>query len=252
MMRLAGRRAFITGAGRGIGRGVAAKMAEHGARVAVADIDAEAAGEVAKAIGEVAIAIVLDVTDAAAWERAIDAADQAFGGLDVLVNNAGICIPGSVESLAEADWDRTIDVDLKSVFLGCRAALPVLARSAPASIVNMSSISGLVAGANMAAYNAAKAGVLLLTKSVALHAARKGYGVRCNSVAPAFIDTDMVDDLAKGGDPALLRAKLAAQIPLGRIGTVEDVAYAVIYLASEESAFMTGAEIKLDGGLSAM
>jgi NAD(P)-dependent dehydrogenase (short-subunit alcohol dehydrogenase family) len=252
MMRLAGRRALITGAGRGIGRGIASRMAEHGARVAVADIDAEAAGEVAKAIGEAAIAIALDVTDAAAWAGAVDAADRAFGGLDVLVNNAGICIPGSVESLAEADWDRTMDVDLKSVFLGCRAALPVLARSAPAAIVNISSISGLVAGANMAAYNAAKAGVLLLTKSVALHAARKGYGVRCNSVAPAFIDTGMVDDLAKGGDPALLRAKLAAQIPLGRIGTVDDVALAVIYLASEESAFMTGAEIKLDGGLSAM
>jgi NAD(P)-dependent dehydrogenase (short-subunit alcohol dehydrogenase family) len=252
MMRLAGRRALITGAGRGIGRGIASRMAEHGARVAVADIDAEAAGEVAKAIGEAAIAIALDVTDAAAWTGAVDAADRACGGLDVLVNNAGICIPGSVESLAEADWDRTMDVDLKSVFLGCRAALPVLARSAPAAIVNMSSISGLIAGANMAAYNAAKAGVLLLTKSVALHAARKGYGVRCNSVAPAFIDTDMVDDLAKGGDPALLRSKLAAQIPLGRIGTVDDVAFAVIYLVSEESAFMTGAEIKLDGGLSAM
>jgi NAD(P)-dependent dehydrogenase (short-subunit alcohol dehydrogenase family) len=138
------------------------------------------------------------------------------------------------------------------VFLGCRAALPALARSAPAAIVNMSSISGLIAGHNMAAYNSAKAGVHLLTKSVALHAARKGYGVRCNSVAPAFIDTAMVDDLAKGADPVKIRAKLAAQIPLGRIGTVDDVAFAVIYLASEESAFMTGAEIKLDGGLSAM
>jgi len=253
MMRLAGRRALITGAARGIGRGVAHRMAEHGARVAVADIDAEAAGKAARAIGEAAISIALDVTDAAAWADAVDAADQAFGGLDVLVNNAGICIPGSVEALSEADWDRTLDVDLKSVFLGCRAALPVLARSAPAAIVNMSSISGLIAGHNMAAYNAAKAGVHLLTKSVALHAARKGYGVRCNSVAPAFIDTAMVDDLARGdADPGKIRAKLAAQIPLGRIGTVDDVAFAVIYLASEESAFMTGAEIKLDGGLSAM
>jgi NAD(P)-dependent dehydrogenase (short-subunit alcohol dehydrogenase family) len=252
MMRLAGRRALVTGAARGIGRSVAARMAEHGARVAVADIDADAAGEVARAIGEAAMSIALDVTDAAAWGRAVAAAEQAFGCLDVLVNNAGICIPGSVEALGEADWDRTMDVDLKSVFLGCRAALPALARSAPAAIVNMSSISGLIAGHNMAAYNAAKAGVHLLTKSVALHAARKGYGVRCNSVAPAFIDTAMVDDLAKGADPVQIRAKLAAQIPLGRIGTVDDVAFAVIYLASEESAFMTGAEIKLDGGLSAM
>jgi NAD(P)-dependent dehydrogenase (short-subunit alcohol dehydrogenase family) len=252
MMRLAGRRCLVTGAARGIGRAAAQKMAEHGARVAVTDIDGEAAGQVAKDIGKAAIAIELNVTDAAAWARAIDAADRAFGGLDVLVNNAGIIILGSVESLDEADWDRTMDVDLKSVFLGCRAALPVLARCAPASIINMSSIAGLFGGHNMAAYNAAKAGVHLLTKSVALHAARKNYGVRCNSVHPTFVDTGMIDGLARGGDAAEIRAKLAAQVPLGRIGTVDDVAWAVIYLASEESAFMTGAEIKLDGGLSAM
>jgi len=252
MTRLAGRRCLITGAARGIGRAVAEKMAGHGARVAVADIDGEAARQVAGAIGKAAVAIELDVTDAAAWGRAVAAAEQAFGGLDVLVNNAGICIPGSVESLDEADWDRTIDVDLKSVFLGCRAALPVMARHAPGSIVNMSSISGLVAGHNLAAYNAAKAGVHLLTKSVALYAARRNYGVRCNSVHPAFVDTGMIDGLARGADPDEIRAKLAAQVPLGRIGTAEDVAWAVIYLASEESAFMTGAELKLDGGLSAM
>ena len=252
MTRLAGRRSLVTGAARGIGRAVAEKMAGHGARVAVADIDAETAAKVAADIGEAAMAVELDVTDASSWARAIASAEQAFGGLDVLVNNAGICIPGSVESLDEADWDRTMDVDLKSVFLGCRAAMPALARSAPSSIVNMSSISGLVAGHNLAAYNAAKAGVHLLTKSVALHAARRGDGVRCNSVHPAFVDTGMVDGLAKGADAGQFRAKLAAQVPLGRIGTVDDVAWAVIYLASEETSFMTGAEIKLDGGLSAM
>ncbi len=252
MRRLAGRRCLVTGAARGIGRAVAEKLVEHGARVAVTDIDVEAASEVAVAIGEAALAIELDVTDAAAWGRAVETAEQAMGGLDVLVNNAGICIPGSVESLEEADWDLTMEVDLKSVYLGCRAALPALARHAPSSIVNMSSISGLVAGHNMAAYNAAKAGVHLLTKSVALHAARRRYDVRCNSVHPAFIDTGMIDDLARGGDAGELRARLAGQVPLGRIGTAEDVAWAVVYLASGESAFMTGAEIKLDGGLSAM
>jgi NAD(P)-dependent dehydrogenase (short-subunit alcohol dehydrogenase family) len=251
MTRLAGRRCLVTGAARGIGRGIARKMAEHGARVAVTDIDGGAAAAVAQEIGATAMAIELDVTDAGAWARAVEAADRAFGGLDVLVNNAGIIILGSVEALDEADWDRTMDVDLKSVFLGCRAALPVLARCAPASIINMSSIAGLFGGHNMAAYNAAKAGVHLLTKSVALHAARRKYAVRCNSVHPTFVDTEMVDGLARGGDPADIRAKLAAQVPLGRIGTVDDVAWAVIYLASEESAFMTGAEIKLDGGLSA-
>jgi len=250
--RLAGRRCLVTGAARGIGRAVAEKMVEHGARVAVADIDIDTARQVAGNLGDAGLAVELDVTDAAAWARAVALADQAFGGLDVLVNNAGIIIMGSVESLDEADWDRTMDVDLKSVFLGCRAALPVLARSASASIINMSSIAGLFGGHNMAAYNAAKAGVHLLTKSVALHAARKKYGVRCNSVHPTFVDTAMVDGLSRGGDAAEIRARLAAQVPLGRIGTVDDVAWAVIYLASEESAFMTGAEIKLDGGLSAM
>jgi NAD(P)-dependent dehydrogenase (short-subunit alcohol dehydrogenase family) len=252
MTRLAGRRCLITGAARGIGRGVAEMMAEHGARVAVTDIDAEAAGHVARSIGEAAVAIELDVTDAAAWARAVEAADRGVRRLRRAGQQCRHLHLGSVESLDEADWDRTMDVDLKSVFLGCRAALPVLARCAPASIVNMSSIAGLFAGHNMAAYNAAKAGVHLLTKSVALHAARRKYGVRCNSVHPTFVDTAMIDVLARSGDAGEIRAKLAAQVPLGRIGTVEDVAWAVIYLASEESAFMTGAELKLDGGLSAM
>jgi NAD(P)-dependent dehydrogenase (short-subunit alcohol dehydrogenase family) len=251
MTRLAGRRCLVTGAARGIGRAVAEKMVEHGARVAVADIDIDTARQVAAGWVMRASPSSSTSPNAAAWARAVAAADEAFGGLDVLVNNAGIIIMGSVESLDEADWDRTMDVDLKSVFLGCRAALPVLARSAPASIINMSSIAGLFGGHNMAAYNAAKAGVHLLTKSVALHAARKKYGVRCNSIHPTFIDTAMVDGLSRSGDAAEIRAKLAAQVPLGRIGTVDDVAWAVIYLASEESAFMTGAEIKLDGGLSA-
>ncbi len=251
-MRLSDRRCLITGAARGIGRACAEMMANEGARVCLADIDGEAAGAVARGIGQKAFSKALDVTDAEAWTRVIAEAEEAMGGLDVLVNNAGICIPGSVEQLSIADWDRTMDVDLKSVFLGCRTALPVLARHAPASIVNISSVSGLVASHNLAAYNAAKAGVRLLTKSIALHAARSRYDVRCNSVHPAFIDTGLIDGLVKAESPEGLREKLARQIPLGRIGRVEDVAWAVIYLASEESSFVTGAEIKLDGGLTAM
>lgn len=252
MRRLDGKSCLVTGAAHGIGRATAALLASEGARVALADVDGAGAERAAGDIGKAAVAIRLDVTDATGWTAAVEAAEQALGGLNVLVNNAGICIPGTVESLSEADWDRTMDVDLKSVFLGCRAALPVLCRHAPAAIVNISSIAGLVAGHNLAAYNAAKAGVHLLTKSVALHAARSGYGVRCNSVHPAFVDTDMIDEVVKGADAGEARAKLARQIPLGRIGTPEDVAWAVVYLASEESAFMTGAEIKLDGGLTAM
>lgn len=250
-MRLTGKRALITGAARGIGEACARIIAREGACVFLTDID-EAVFTAAEGIGSRASARLLDVTDADGWVEAVAEAEEKLGGLDVLVNNAGVCIPGTVESLSLADWDRTIDVDLKSVFLGCRAALPALARYAPSAIVNIASISGVIAGHNLAAYNAAKAGVRHLTKSVALDCARRGLRVRCNAVHPAFIDTGLVDAVVKAETPEAARQKLARQIPLGRIGTVEDVAWAVVYLASEESGFVTGAEIKLDGGISAM
>jgi NAD(P)-dependent dehydrogenase (short-subunit alcohol dehydrogenase family) len=250
-MRLAGKTAMVTGAARGIGLGCAKAMAAQGAKVVIADIDIETASTEAASI-DGAIALELDVTNRDSWVRAIDQISTRLGSLSVLVNNAGIIIPGSVEALDEESWDKTMEVDLKSVFLGCQTALPLLARSAPASIINIASIASIIASAHFSAYNAAKAGVHLLTKSVALHAARKHPGVRCNSVHPAFVDTDMIEDVVRNGTPEQARAKLAAQIPMGRIATVDDVALAVIYLASDESAFMTGAEIKLDGGISAM
>ncbi len=250
--RLNGKVALVTGAARGIGLACAEEMARQGAKVGIADIDEAAAREAALAIGPAALAVSLDVTSAIGWQAGVAAMEAHFGRLNVLINNAGICIRGNVEELAEADWDRTMDVDLKSVYLGCKYALPALARHAPAAIVNISSIAAMVAGHNFAAYNAAKAGVLMLTKSVALDAARRAPGVRVNSVHPAFIDTRMVDEVVGGGDAAANRAKLARQIPLGHIGTPRDVAMAVIYLASDEAGFVTGADLKLDGGLSAM
>jgi len=256
MGRVAGKMAFVTGAASGIGLACAAMLARQGAKVAIADIDHAGALRAAEELnGEIegsAVAVALDVTDEAAWPVALQEAADGLGGLNVLVNNAGICVPGNVEELDLDTWQRTIDIDLKSVYLGCRAALPLIRRSAPGSIINISSISGLIAGHNMAAYNAAKAGVWLLSKSVALHAARSGADIRANSIHPAFIDTAMVDEVVPSDDPAAARAKLAKQIPLGRIGTPDDVAYAVLYLASDESRFMTGSEIKLDGGISAM
>lgn len=250
-MRLAGKKALVTGAARGIGLGCAKLMAQHGCDVVITDIDMSEATRVAKDVSG-HVAIELDVTDKQAWNSAIDQASELMDGINVLVNNAGIIIPGTVEGLDEAAWDRTMDVDLKSIYLGCKAALPVLSRNTPASIVNIASIASMIASANFAAYNAAKAGVQMLTKSIALHAAHSHPGVRCNSIHPAFVDTDMVDQVVNSDDSEASRRKLARQIPLGRIATVEDVAWAVVYLASNESSFMTGSELKLDGGVSAM
>ena len=252
MNRLAGKTALITGAARGIGRRCAEMMLAEGAKIAISDVDFTEAKKAASQIGSGTIALDHDVTNLDQWRTAVQTTHDAFGSLNILVNNAGIIIPGSVESLDEADWDRTIDVDLKSVFLGCKAALPLMADGTPGAIVNISSISALIAGHNFAAYNAAKAGVHLLTKSVALHAARKNYGIRCNSIHPAFVDTGMVDEVVRADTPEQAREKLASFVPLGIIGTVDDVGWAVIYLASDESRFITGAELKLDGGLSAM
>ncbi len=250
-MRLSGKKALVTGGARGIGLGCARLMAAQGATVVIADIDDETALREASAINGCS-ALKLDVTSRTGWHQAIAEADARLGGLNVLVNNAGIIIPGTIDNLDEASWDRTMEVDLKSVFLGCQAAMPVLSRCQPASIINIASIASMIASPYFAAYNAAKAGVHLLTKSVALNAARKHPGVRCNSIHPAFVDTGMVEDVVRNTGPAEAREKLASQIPLGRIATVEDVGWAVVYLASDESAFMTGSEIKLDGGISAM
>ena len=254
--RLAGKRALITGAAGGIGFAIAEMFAAEGASVALSDIDEPgvktAAGSIAGSSEMPAIGLVHDVTSQESWADTVANASDQLGGLNVLVNNAGVCIPGSVESLSEDDWQRTLDIDLTSVFLGCKAALPVLAESAPGAIVNIASISAMIASENFVAYNAAKAGVWMMTKSVALQAARKGYDIRVNSIHPAFVDTGMVDDVVRGGEPEENRAKLARQVPLKRIGTTRDVGYAAIYLASDESSFMTGSELKLDGGISAM
>jgi NAD(P)-dependent dehydrogenase (short-subunit alcohol dehydrogenase family) len=158
-----------------------------------------------------------------------------------------------VEDTPYAEWRRVLDIDLDSVFLGCKYALPLMRRTGePGSIVNISSIAGLIASHNYAAYNAAKAGVWMLSKSVALHGARMRPQIRCNSVHPTFIKTPILDGLAGALGQEEAYAKLARQVPLGRLGEPDDVAYLVLYLASDESNFVTGAEFKVDGGISAM
>ncbi len=255
MGRVDGKIALVTGGGSGLGRAISEMLAREGARVAVTDIDETSARETVDGIEAerpgAAIGLGHDVTEAAAWSAALEATVAEFGGLHILVNNAGIAEGGSIEDTDLETWRRVHAVDLDGVFLGCKLALPHIHASGGGSIVNISSIAGIVAGHNMAAYNSAKAAVRHLTKSVALHCAKQGYGIRCNSVHPAFVRTPILDPLVARFGAAEAYAKLGRQIPLGRIGEPEEVAYGVLYLASDESSFMTGAELVLDGGLSA-
>ena len=235
---------------------MARMFARHGARLMLTDINETAVAAVAADIGPAAAWFRHDVTCSDAWQSAIDATVAAFGGLHILVNNAGIGINGTVESTSFDDWRRVHAVDLDSVFLGCKLALPAIAATTAregslGSIINISSIAGVIAGANMAAYNSAKAGVRHLSKSVALHCAKQGYGVTCNSIHPVFIDTPILDGMFMSGDREASVARLARHIPIGRIGDPDDVAYAALYLASDEARFVTGSELFVDGGISA-
>jgi NAD(P)-dependent dehydrogenase (short-subunit alcohol dehydrogenase family) len=196
--------------------------------------------------------IVLDVTGEEDWKAAMAEVERRHGRLDGLVNNAGVGTPGDVEQTPFAEWRRVMAVNADGVFLGCKYAMPLLARSKAPSIVNISSASGIVGGANLAAYNASKGAVRLLTKSVALYGARKRPPVRCNSVHPAFIEGDMVDAMVRSRpDPARAMAKLNAQIPVGRLGQPHEVANTVVWLLSRASSFTTGSEVLVDGGLIA-
>jgi len=246
--RLQGKTALVTGAAAGIGRAIVDSFLNEGARVAVTDIDQAGLADLA---ARGALALPQDVTDEARWREVVDATVAAFGKLDILVNNAGIGIIGHIEKATLADFRKTQAVNVESVFLGCREAVRVM-KAHGGSIVNISSVAGIIGDANSAAYCASKGAVRLLTKSVALHCARAGYGIRCNSVHPSFTETAMVDSfIATARDPDRFREGLRRAIPLGRLGQVHEIAAAVLYLASDEASFTTGAELAVDGGLTA-
>jgi len=202
--------------------------------------------------GRAGMDLPLDVTREDAWAEAMAGIAQRHGRLDGLVNSAGIAILGDVERTSFADWKRVQTVNVDGVFLGCKYAMPLLVKSSAPSIVNLSSVSGLVGGANLAAYNASKGAVRLLTKSVALSGARTSPPVRWNSVHPAFVEGDMTDAIALSArDPDRARETMRREIPLGRMARPEEVAAAVIYLLSDASSFVTGSELVVDGGLVA-
>ncbi len=256
MGRVENKIALITGAAQGLGAETARILAVEGASVVLTDINAEGVRQVAEEINTVgcdkAIAFGQDVSSEDGWQQTIEKIRDHFGRFDILVNNAGIGSIGNVEDETLETWKHVHAVDLDSVFLGCKYGIPLMAESGGGSIINVSSISGIIAGHNLAAYNSAKAAVRHLSKSVALHCAHEGNKIRCNSVHPAFIDTPILDGLVGGSDRQAALDKLGRQIPLGRVGQPEDVAYAVLYLASDESQFVTGTEIRIDGGISAM
>ena len=257
--RVAGKKALITGAAQGLGAAHAMRLAEEGARVLLTDLNEAGAAEQAAAINAThgagtACSMRHDVTQEVEWQAVIAFAQDQLGGLSVLVNNAGIGVRGNIENCTLEDWHRGFAVNVDSVFLGCKHALPLMKDHQPGSIINISSIAGLIASDTMPGYNASKAAVWMLSKSVALHCAKMGWDIRCNSVHPTFVDTPILDGMVKssGREKSVIMEKLARQIPLKRVGEPIEIANGVLYLASDESRFMTGAELKLDGGISAM
>lgn len=257
MGRVSGKMALVTGGAQGLGEATAKMLAREGAKVTVTDINGPGAEAVAAAINAehgagTAFAFQHDVTDGTRWQEVLQAAHDAMGGLNVLVNNAGIGSMASVEDEAYETFRKVQAVDVDSIFLGCKYAIPLMRDHGMGSIINISSIAGIVASGNYVSYNTAKAAVRHMSKSIALHCAKTGGQIRCNSVHPVFINTPILDGVkAMFGEEEGL-AKLARQIPLGRVGEPDDIAYAVLYLASDESKLVTGIELKVDGGISAM
>tara|TARA_R110002110_G_scaffold99804_2_gene254900 strand:- start:15187 stop:15990 length:804 start_codon:yes stop_codon:yes gene_type:complete len=263
MDRLQGKIAIVTGAAKGIGAATAKRMAREGAKVVCSDFDEAGGQAVADEIardGGVATFIRHDVTDEAQWIEAMQRAEEKFGGLHIVVNNAGIAPEGGpIEEKTLASWRHTIAVDLDSVFLGCKHGIGTIKKhtakgGAGGSIINISSILGLVGQSGASDYNAAKGGVRLLTKSAALECAEAGYNIRVNSVHPGYIDTPLVKGvldrgaLSGGSGPNEMRELLIMLHPVGRLGIADEIANAVLFLASEESSFMTGSELVADGG----
>lgn len=252
MGRVAGKIAIVTGAASGIGRGCARRLAAEGAVIVVADKDVRGGLAIADELGAPHVFRALDVTDEAAWARVVDETVRVFGRLDVLVNSAGVAVWGDIEHTTLEDWRFCNAVNSEGTFLGCKAAIAAMKATGGGSIVNLSSVAGLIGVPDGPAYAASKGAVRMLTKSVALHAAQRGYNIRCNSVHPSFIETPMVTAVVEAAkDPAKMRTFVERTSPLGRIGEVDDVAHLVVYLASDESKFMTGAELPVDGGLTA-
>jgi 3(or 17)beta-hydroxysteroid dehydrogenase len=266
MNRLDGKVAFISGAARGIGAATARLMVEAGAKVAIGDVLDERGRETARSIadtGDAAIYLHLDVTREEDWAAAIAATVARFGGLDILVNNAGLFLGKGIEEASLDEWHRLCAVNLTGVFLGTKHALPALRERARQSlhgsaIVNLASVAGLVGSQLDPLYSMTKGGVTLFTKSTALEFARKGYRVRVNSIHPGLIQTDMGEQTfvsrarnLGSNDVDAVRQQAMSRHPIGRLGVPDDIAKGIVFLASDDAGFMTGAGLVVDGGSTA-
>ena len=248
-MRLDNKVALISGGARGMGAVEAKMFVQEGAKVVIGDVLDEDGKQTESEINETGgecVFVHLDVTDETAWQDAVAAAVDRFGKLDILVNNAGIARINNVEDTTSDEWDLVMDINAKGVFLGTKAAIPEIRKAGGGSIVNISSIAGLTGG-RTSSYAASKGAVRLLTKSSAIQYA--GEGIRCNSVHPGVIETPMTTPMMLNTQKG--RNLNVSRHPLGRVGQPEDIAYGVLFLASDESSFMTGSELVIDGGLTA-
>ena len=246
--------ALVTGGASGIGRATCLLLAHEGAKVAVADLDLSGAEAVAADIrgrGGPSLALPLDVVEEADWQRVVAAVVDAWGDLDILVNSAGIGAAKPILDTSLADWRRMMAINLDGVFLGTKAGIAVM-RQRGGSIVNLSSVLGIVGRAGSAAYSASKGGVRLFSKSAALECAANGWNIRVNSVHPGYIATPMVEShLARAADPAAARRGVEQYHPVRRLGRAEEIAEGILYLASDAASFTTGSELVIDGALTA-
>ena len=247
-MRLENKVAFISGGARGLGEVMAKLFVQEGASVVIGDVLEDEGKQVEAEINETGgqcLFVRLDVTDEAQWQQAIAATVARFGKLEILINNAGIYRTRRVEDTSSEEWDLVLAINGKGVFLGTKAAIPEMRKAGGGSIINLSSVAGLVGSADSAAYNASKGAVRLLTKSTAIQYAKEG--IRANSIHPGTIETPMTAALLAGDG----RQDRMNRTPLGRLGRAEDVAYGALYLASDEASFVTGSELVIDGGRTA-
>lgn len=259
MGRLATRVALVSGGASGIGKASAVRLAEEGAKVVVADIDAELGQQTVGAIQDnsgTATFMRLDVTNESQWQECVAATVDVYGGLNILVNNAGIAVGGSILTMTLEDWQRQQAINLDGVFLGVKYAIPAMIESGNGSVINISSVAGIKGSANLAAYNATKGGVRLFTKGVARECSANRWPVRVNSVHPGVIETPIWDkmnpELLEAGMNTMDLESMAEQVvPTGQLGKPLDIANGVVFLASDESSYMTGTELIIDGGLCA-